>query len=481
MKHLLIATLISGMLFHPLLSPKVIAQSSLPTLSDSLSSSVTLDSEYRLGRNWVRMLRGQAPLLSDPLTWHYVDDLLWDLVPHSQINDRRLELVMVDNPTFNAFAVPGGIVGVHGGLILASENEDELASVLAHELAHLSQRHFAQRIEEERRNRPMVLAGILAGILIAAADTQGGTAVLSSTMAASAQSQLAFSRRNEEEADRVGMQNLVSAGRDPHAMPQMFSRLQRNYRFYGQRMPEFLLSHPVTEARIADSLNRAAALPTPRARPYSPDFDIIRTRMQVHYAHQANDIYRNFQTLAQSEPSDLNHYGAMLAATRIGQLEQAHVHFQALSPQWRQHMYIRASYVELLLKRQELTQALTESQQLLRLYAGSLPILKLHAKVLRESGQAQEATAVYKQIVRDHPNDVETWYELAEAEGLVGNIAGVHDARIEYFLLTGNFDSAIRQVEFARRERNISPTDQARLDRKEAEIHEIRRQIKEDF
>lgn len=174
-----------------------------------------------------RILRAQAPLLDDPISYQYLEDLLWRLLPKSQVQDRRLELFLLDNPTFNAFAVPGGIIGIHSGLLLAAETEGELASVIAHELAHLSQRHYAQRLEEERRNRPLMLAGLLASILVAAADTQGGMAVLSSTMGANAQGQLAFSRRNEQEADRVGMQTLVEAGIDPHTMPQMFSRLQQ--------------------------------------------------------------------------------------------------------------------------------------------------------------------------------------------------------------------------------------------------------------
>ena len=163
-------------------------------MNDASSATVSLDAEYRLGRNWARILRAQAPLLDDPISYQYLEDLLWRLLPKSQVQDRRLELFLLDNPTFNAFAVPGGIIGIHSGLLLAAETEGELASVIAHELAHLSQRHYAQRLEEERRNRPLMLAGLLASILVAAADTQGGMAVLSSTMGANAQGQLAFSR-----------------------------------------------------------------------------------------------------------------------------------------------------------------------------------------------------------------------------------------------------------------------------------------------
>lgn len=462
-------------------TPDSLASTNLPTLADPTSASISLSSEYRLGRNWARILRGRAPLLQDPITFHYLDELLWDLAPHSQLTDRRLELIVLDNPTFNAFAVPGGIIGVHAGLITAAGSEDELISVLAHELAHLSQRHYAQRIEEERRNRPLVLAGVLASILIAAADPQGGAAALSGTIGAQAQAQLSFSRRNEEEADRIGMQTLVAANRDPKAMPMMFSRLQRSYRFYGQRPPEFLLSHPVTEARIADSMNRAEALPTVGPRPYTPDFDLIRTRMEVHLSNQPGEILQRFLADSRENNQAKAHYGTLLAGIRTGELTLAREALAKLPANWQQHIYVRLSGIELLLAEHNYNEAQQQSTQLMELYPGSLPVMKLHARVMHETGKPELAIPVYRQVLQDYPTDVDSWYQLAEAEGLTGNITGVHEARIEYFLLTGNLDSAIQQITFAKRERNLRPADSARLEQLEAETMEIRRQMKEDF
>lgn len=456
------------------------ASTNLPTLANP-SASASMTVEHRLGRNWARILRGRAPLLNDPLTFHYLDELLWDLVPHSELADRRLELIVVDNPTFNAFAVPGGIIGIHSGLITAAGSEDELASVLAHELAHLSQRHYAQRIEEERRNRPLVLAGVLASILIASADPQGGAAAMSGTLGAQAQAQLNFSRRYEEEADRIGMQTLVAASRDPKAMPQMFSRLQRSYRFYGQRPPEFLLTHPVTEARIADSLNRAETLPSVNLRPKSIDFDLIKTRMEVHLSNQAGEILQRFLADSQNQNSAIAHYGVLLAAMRTNELSLARNAFEKLPNDWKQHLYVQLSEIQLLLAENDFQQAQQKSTALMGLYPGSYPVMKLHASVLYTSGQPDRAVPVYKSILQSVPTDVDSWYQLAEAEGLAGNITGVHEARIEYFLLTGNIDSAMQQVTFAKRERNLQPADLIRLEQLEAETIEIRRQLKEDF
>lgn len=464
-----------------LLPPLGSTNTDLPLLNDASSAAVSLDAEYRLGRNWARILRGQAPLLNDPVSYQYLEDLLWRLLPHSQVQDRRLELFLLDNPTFNAFAVPGGIIGIHSGLLLAAESEGELASVMAHELAHLSQRHYAQRLEEDRRNRPLMLAGILASILVAAADTQGGMAVLSSTLGASAQGQLAFSRRNEQEADRVGMQTLVGAGIDPHTMPQMFSRLQRSYRFYGQRPPEFLLTHPVTESRIADSLNRASQLPAVTAPPDETDFRLIRARLQVHHSESPQQAVTQFQAAIKESDALPNRYGLMLAATAASNFKLADQVWEDLDHRARRHPWLQLARVERFLAGGRPDAALKTSKALIALYPDSRPVRTLHAQVLREAGQLQPAIQLYKQLTRDYPTDTRLWFELAETEGLAGNILAVHEARAEYYLLTAQFDLALKQLEYAARESALTASDRARLTQKEQEAKALRQEMKEQF
>jgi len=457
------------------------ADTNLPLLNDASSATVSLDAEYRLGRNWARILRGQAPLLNDPISYQYLEDLLWRLLPYSQVQDRRLELFLLDNPTFNAFAVPGGVIGIHSGLLLAAESEGELASVMAHELAHLSQRHYAQRLEEERRNRPLMLAGILASILVAAADTQGGMAVLSSTLGASAQGQLAFSRRNEQEADRVGMQTLAGAGIDPHTMPQMFSRLQRNYRFYGQRPPEFLLTHPVTESRIADSLNRASQLPAPPLHTEDTDFKLIRARLQVHHSESPQQALTRFKAAVKESGSLPNQYGLMLAAADAGAFELADQVWTGLDSSARRHPWLQLARVERFLAGSRPEAALQVSGELIALYPDSRPVRTLHAQALREAGKLQPSVQLYKELTRDYPTDARLWFELAETEGLAGHILAVHEARAEYYLLTAQFDLALKQLEYAARESSLTESDRARLTQKEQEAKALRQEMKEQF
>ncbi|NND68538.1 MAG: M48 family metalloprotease, partial [Halioglobus sp.] len=241
--------------------------------------------EHQLGRAWLSVFRSRAPTVDDPLLFDYLENLIYTLVTHSQLEDRRIELVVVENPTINAFAVPGGVVGVHNGLLLWAQTEDELATVLAHEIAHLSQRHFSRGVEFQQRQQPLTLAAMLASfVLLATAGGDAGMAALSATQAAAQQSALRYSRGNEQEADRIGMQTLVAAGMDPHAAPAMFERMLKSTRYSGgKNVPEFLRSHPLSENRIADTRNRARQYPK-EIRPQSLDYQLMRARVSVSLA-----------------------------------------------------------------------------------------------------------------------------------------------------------------------------------------------------
>ena len=230
----------------------------LPELGDSTSSTVSRQKEYQVGQAWLMIYRSRIPTFKDPQLNDYLEDLLQQLARYSELEDKRLTLVTIDNKALNAFAVPGGVIGIQSGLLLHAKSEGELASVLSHELAHLSQRHWARRVEKSRQNMLPTMAALLASmILIATSGGDAGMAALTMTQAASAESQLRFSRDNEAEADRIGMKTLSAANFNPSDMPVMFERMLRSSRFMGQRPPEFLLSHPVTEKRISDTRNRA--------------------------------------------------------------------------------------------------------------------------------------------------------------------------------------------------------------------------------
>ena len=243
-----LAALLTGMLSVPAL-----AQNALPSLGDRISGYVSMEEEHKLGREFLRSLRRTTPTISDPLLNNYLENISYRLASKSELRDHRLAFIIVDSQVLNAFAVPGGVIGVNTGLFLNAETEGEFASVISHELAHVSQRHFARSIEQAETTRIPQMAALLASVVVmATSDAEHGQAALMATQGRALENQLRFSRSNEAEADRVGIKTLFDAGYDPYTMPALFQRLASANR-YGTRPPEFLLSHPVTESRIADS------------------------------------------------------------------------------------------------------------------------------------------------------------------------------------------------------------------------------------
>ncbi len=275
-------TLISGasILIATLCQFATASNINLPELGDSSSALVSPHQERELGQTWLRMFRSRVLTSSDPILYSYIEDLLHGLVEYSELTDPRLEIILVKKAARKAGVVPGGVCGGQSGLFLYAESEDQLASVLAHELAHLSQRHFARGVEKRQKSSIPTMAAMLASLVLAATvGGDAGIAAMTATQAAALDSQLRFSRQNEQEADRIGMRTMVAGGLDPNAVPSMFERMLKSTR-YSQRPPEFLLTHPVTESRIADStiveFNKFFRVRTRRIRIDFVDHDVLR-------------------------------------------------------------------------------------------------------------------------------------------------------------------------------------------------------------
>ena len=255
----------------------------LPELGDASSAIVSPAEERRLGQMFLKQVRSDVPAIDDEILKYYVATQLRQVAQHSDLKDATLYPVLIDSPEINAFAVPGGVVGIHLGLMLHARDVHEYSAVIAHELAHLGQRHFARGIEAQRQATLPMLVGMLAGaLLMAAGGGDAGLATLVGTQAAMMQNQLRYSRAREQEADRIGLNTMVRAQLDPHGMERMFARMRRAYRFR-ETMPEFLLTHPVSESRIDDARNQAAQHAEGMAAG-SHDYQFMRARALVHYA-----------------------------------------------------------------------------------------------------------------------------------------------------------------------------------------------------
>ncbi|MAY42096.1 MULTISPECIES: M48 family metalloprotease [unclassified Neptuniibacter] len=456
------------------------ADSQLPSIGSSGYSVISPQQEYQLGRAWVRVLRGSTRLYDDAVVSQYVEDLTWSLVTHSQLSDRRIEVVVLDNPTVNAFAAPGGIVGVHTGLLITALNEAQLASVLSHELAHLSQRHFAAQLEEQRRNQPLFIASLLGSILLAAVDTEAGIAAMQGSMAASTSSRLSFSRQNEREADYIGMQTLIQAGYSPTEMAEMFAQLQKAARF-SRVPPEFLLTHPVTQARISDSLNRAQNFKGMAQKENTISFDIAKIRIQVNYAKDLKKLLANYISHLEKYANDSTYYAVAYAAIKNKKFEIARQHMNKFTKAFKTKLSARLLEAEYYIAKEELNKADKVLSTLMSVYPGSHAVSFIYAKNLLLLNRPDKASRVYQDLVKNNPNDSRAWYLLAESYGLEGNIVGVHEARIEYFLLTANIDTALRQIEYALKEPGLTNNERARIEQRKEDAKTIRQSLEFDL
>ncbi|MEP5766238.1 MAG: M48 family metalloprotease [Halieaceae bacterium] len=450
MTRYLAQTLLAAVLFAA--SSVTADELKLPNLGESSTSIFSPEQEYQLGRAWLRVFRSQAPTLDDPLLQDYLEDLVYRLITHSELQDRRVEVVIVDNPVINAFAVPGGVIGIHTGLLLYAQSEDELATVLAHEIAHLSQRHFSRRVELQKAQMPLTLAGMLAGaVLIATTGGAAGMAALSATQAAAMDAQLRHSRSNEQEADRIGMQTMVRADMDPHAAPAMFERMLQGSRYSGaNRVPEFMRTHPLSESRIADTRNRARKYPKV-VKEQSLPFHLMRARMQVHHAETPHRAVENFRGSLSGEPVSREgaRYGLVLALTESGQPAAAQEQLDKLSADNPDQLEFVIAQTDLDMSIGEAQSAVRTIDRELQLYPGNHALTMAYARALLMNDQAHIAEEVLVEQSYIKPEDPGLWYLLAEIQGLSGNIVGLHQSRAEYFILNGVLDEAERQLNYA--------------------------------
>lgn len=452
----------------------------LPNLGESSTSLFSSEFEHQLGRAWLSVFRRRAPTVDDPLLFDYLENLIFTLISHSNLEDRRVELVVVDDPNLNAFAVPGGVIGVHNGLFLWAQSEDELATVLAHEIAHLSQRHFSRGVEFQKRQQPLTLAAMLASFaLLAAGGGDAGIAALSATQAAAQNSALRYSRGNEQEADRVGMQTIAEAGFDPHAAPAMFERMLQAARYAsGNKVPEFLRSHPLSENRIADTRNRARQYPRTESDP-SLAYELMRARVTVALANTPEEAVALFRGELDGTPrsQEAASYGLVLSLTEAGRTDEAR---KALEPLWKTDRekleYVLADAgIDMARNRPDL--AATHLAAQLKLSPENHPLTMAYANALMQGQQPHIAEEVLVAQSQVKPNDPGLWYLLAEVQGLSGNILGLHQSRAEYFILTGALDAANKQLTYARKLTRGEYQTTARISQRLRDVEAMRERL----
>lgn len=455
--------------------------SNLPELGQPADLIADKGTEERLGQAWLRQLRASTPLWPDAIVQEYIEALSYKLALHSPLVDPRFSIVVVDDRQVNAFAVPGGVVGINTGLVLTAESEDELAGVMAHELGHLSQRHFARSQEAGKYSQWLALGGLLASIAAASAGGGSGTdlgfAVGASAQALAAQSQLRYSRSYEQEADRIGLQTLTQAGYDPRGMPNFFLRLERATRQLGY-MPEFLLTHPLTTSRLSDLERRVGDSRRPLSAP-GPDFRLIQVRLQVAYSSQLDEMIRAFQSaLADGSAPAATRYGLALALLRSNRIEEAASTLAPLLKDEPSRLDYRVAAIDIAMARREYASAWQQAQQTLKLFPQRRSVLERLTTAGLPLGRAAEIRPLLEQAVRRDPGDPRLWRLLSDCAASQKDAQMVFRARAELLFLTNRQKPAEEQMDNALRQARNNYSLTAQLNQRLGEMRRLDAEFK---
>ncbi len=436
------------------LNAPVRAAVDLPDLGDPSRVAFSEEAEARLGQEIMRQIRGSRDYYDDAVLTDYLNRLGERLVAASDEPGRRYEFFVVRDPSINAFALPGGYIGVHTGLLSAARSESELAGVLAHEIAHVTQHHLARMVKGSEGVSVAALAGLAVAILAARSNPQLADAALRTSQAYGMQQQIDFTRAHEHEADRVGYQILEGAAFDPAGMASFFERLMAQGRLYDNSAPVYLRTHPLTHDRMADMQNRSAQRTYRQPRENSESgaaFELLRAQIQAHEGGVAEAVKR-FRAQVQERPQDpAARYGLIEALLRdnaagagLAQVEPLRKLLSAPLIEMQAARVIRAARGP--------DAALPGLQAALARWPGDRALGYLSVRTHLAAGQSLAAHALVIERQRTWPEDIVLWRLLAETELALGHPLESHLAQAEAYAREGLLQAAIDQLQTALRE-----------------------------
>ena len=450
----------------------------LPDMGSSADNVLSPIEEQKIAKALLRQIRREADVMQDVEVHNYINALGQKLVSYSNMANQPFSFNMINESSINAFAVPGGLICIHSGLMLSARSESEFASVFAHEIAHVTQRHIARKLEATSKASIPLMAAVLAGILVGSVTgnvdiAQAGLGVMT---AGNLQMQIHFTRLHEKEADRVGIELLAKAGFEPRDMPNFFQRIQEESRLY-TKPPEFLLTHPMSIDRAAEATDRAEDYPAANYLD-STTYHLARAKVLVLTTKKpmrklATQL-ENMLKQGRYNNEIAVHYGLALALLESRQTKKVQQHIDWLFKNDTDRVMYRILQARLALLQQDFAKTERIYTQALKLYPNDVQLTLAFSEYLLQHGDKPKQAQVLLSQLNDQP--FPKYYRLlARAYEESQQVTESYLTMSEHYYLLGEIRLAVEQLKQARRRDN---TDYFLASRIEARYKELNKELK---
>lgn len=466
LKQILVAVLVTAV------SLSSIAQTGrldLPELGNSASDVLSNAEEKEYAKGLVRQMRAYELLIEDPLISDFFSDMGFNLASRSDQPEAAFTFIVLDQPVINAFAAPGGVIALHSGLILLADTQDEVAGVLSHEIAHITQLHMYRAFEKGKTMNVLAMLAMLGLILASGGDGDVISGAVAGTQAAAAQAQINFTRHNEVEADRVGIRTLAAAGYDPQGMADFFGKMSKTNRANGEGPPEFLRTHPMSVDRIAEAENRIQNLP-PVEADEGRQFYIVQARLRALLENDVNKVINHFKSELEkpltAARKNGNLYGLAIAKQRNSEYDEAAAILSGLLEDEPSRLAFQLQMANLHLARGQHDQAINAFADLYHSFPGNQAIALEYGKALLEQQDpelAETASVVLRQQIVSKKDDPALYALYAQAANLAGDDVRATEAIAESYYQRGGTPEAITQLESLEERSDLDYYQRARV------------------
>jgi predicted Zn-dependent protease len=440
----------------------------LPDLGSPARAVYSAEAEHRLGHQVMVQIRQSREFVDDPELQAYVQQLGESIARGTGRSDFRFFIVR--DPSINAFALPGGYIGLNTGLILRTSNESELAAVLAHEIEHVVQQHWSRMMAARKQRSGLTAAALLASMILVGSGQQAGEAGIALTSAINTTQELSYSRDYEREADRLGIQLLARAGYRPEAMANFFGKLQKSARLSDSGAPEYMRTHPVTTNRIAEARDRARKLKVHVTHTSNRAFMYAKARIVALYSPSTTEARTLMKSRIAPVSKDAYDYGEAMLAMRTNRLASAMTIAQDLRKRHPKDLRFHMLEADIKLDSGDKKGGLDIYRDIHRHEKNNREIMLRYADALINYGGFADAYKMLKSVIRTPPEHPRLQQLYARAAGEIGKYYESHRAMAEYYYLMGNTDAALEQLNIAK---NIAGTNQYLLAGAEARSKEI--------